>query len=213
MLASELPGILRHATIDVRVILPMSTLMFLWKLCLLEENYLKHCLLDFSSLAPHLLNQFSIRGGCGRIPGNMNQMLLPKNGGICFLSIIFKLFLGGGCFMFRFIIFRCAWPQLQVLNHPILSWTIISTDFTDYSALPLWFWPRKKIKLVATWEVKQCWRKFLEAFWDSFFFVQWLSISLPPQVLICNRPLNKHSLSWCCCSQPGMNLWKRMLKL
>lgn len=94
MLASELPGILRHTVIDVRVILSMPTLMFLWKLSL-GRKLLKG-LLDFSSLAPHLLNQFSISGGCGRKPGNMNQMLPQKNGGIYFLSVIFKFVLGEG---------------------------------------------------------------------------------------------------------------------
>lgn len=145
MLASELPGILRCSMIDVRMILSMPTLMFLWKLYPLEEKYLKDCLLDFSSPAPHLLYQFPICVGCGRKPGNMNQMLPSKTRGIYFLGVIFKLFLGkGGCFIFRFIIFRCAWPLLQVLNHPILPWIIISNDFTDYSAIPLWLLQKKK---------------------------------------------------------------------
>lgn len=36
----------------------------------------KDWVLGFSSLAPHLLSQLSISGGCGRKPGNRNQMIL-----------------------------------------------------------------------------------------------------------------------------------------
>lgn len=185
----------------------------LWILYLLEKNYLKDCLLDFSSLAPHLLNQFSLHGGCGRKPGNMNQMLPPKNGGMYFLSVILKLFLRERRVFYAHIHYLQVCMAIAAGVESILPWTIISKDFTDYSAIPLWFWLRKKkkVKLVTTLEVKQCWKKILQGFLVINFsrYIDWASVSFHKSSSTISLWINTPCPAIdCCCLQPWMNLWK-----
>lgn len=67
----------------------------------------------------------------------MNQMLPPTNGGIYFLSVILKLFLGEGRVFYVHIHYLQECMAIAAGVEPILPWTIISNDFTDYSAIPL----------------------------------------------------------------------------